>query len=272
MTDKDPGHAGYGGQAHGRHPSSPVMTLQARYKDWYATVEIYSDRNLTFPRDKLPALSGYAHKMHETIGGAYYAGLWRNDLRNGLLWHSQWSARKAPVSRPSSWSWASIDGGIGHLGTWEDRYRCKIISCSVTLSTDDPMGEVTSGTLVIAGILTAAECKKDKTPFSPPSLYVTSDQPHDPGTSGPQNTRSTDSENEIGTIVKRECKLGDCQFDIEDQYIIQRRVWCLSIAGDCDIVLEPVARKEGVYRRIGSFQWVKDTKGYLGPITTVTII
>jgi hypothetical protein len=42
--------------------------------------------NLTNPDDVLPAISGLAHRMTETTGDEYLAGLWKNHLQYGLLW------------------------------------------------------------------------------------------------------------------------------------------------------------------------------------------
>ena len=42
-------------------PFSPSMTLDKCYLDWYRTIFHYSGRDLTYPKDKLPAISGYAH-------------------------------------------------------------------------------------------------------------------------------------------------------------------------------------------------------------------
>jgi hypothetical protein len=45
-------------------------------------------RELTYPSDVLPALSGIASKISEIYGLHYVAGLWGEDLQLGLLWQS----------------------------------------------------------------------------------------------------------------------------------------------------------------------------------------
>jgi hypothetical protein len=51
--------------------------------EWYKSVENYSQRDLIFENDKLPAPSGYALMMQKHVGGAYLAGLWERDLLTG---------------------------------------------------------------------------------------------------------------------------------------------------------------------------------------------
>lgn len=53
---------------------------------WLEIVANYTDRELTFPHDKLPPLSGIASLIQRATKGRYLAGLWREDLARGLLW------------------------------------------------------------------------------------------------------------------------------------------------------------------------------------------
>jgi hypothetical protein len=60
------------------------------YQDWYSVVEFYSMGNLTFPNDKLTALSGIAQTIvaieSSKLGDGYLAGLWQSSLPASLLW------------------------------------------------------------------------------------------------------------------------------------------------------------------------------------------
>jgi hypothetical protein len=60
------------------------------YQDWYSVVEFYSMGNLTFPNDKLTALSGIAQTIvaiePSKLGDGYLAGLWQSSLPASLLW------------------------------------------------------------------------------------------------------------------------------------------------------------------------------------------
>lgn len=53
---------------------------------WYNTVLQFSVRSLTFDRDSLPAISGVAKEVQRHTGFDYHAGLWWQDMHNGLVW------------------------------------------------------------------------------------------------------------------------------------------------------------------------------------------
>jgi Heterokaryon incompatibility protein (HET) len=119
-------------------PGSPPRSssvMRKMYEDWYSTVSAYTYRKLTNSSDKLPALAGAAVRFNGFIKDAYVAGLWLEDLPDGLLWsRSTFKAVKvdpAIARRPGvggwgemsgdsskswrgapSWSWASVDGPV----------------------------------------------------------------------------------------------------------------------------------------------------------------
>jgi hypothetical protein len=87
------------------------------YEHWDKVVEFYTDAVLTRPQDKLIAMSGLANEALKDHEDWYCAGLWRNDFARNLLWYVQ-TPRKVIGPKPycaPSWSWASIDGKVGHL-------------------------------------------------------------------------------------------------------------------------------------------------------------
>lgn len=45
--------------------------------DWYDLIRIYLQRSMTYPKDRLHAVSVLAKKMREFTGDAYVAGLWK---------------------------------------------------------------------------------------------------------------------------------------------------------------------------------------------------
>lgn len=55
-------------------------------QSWYNIVTMYSSCNLTYPSDKLVALSAVAKEMKFIMGDQYVVGLWRRDLERQLLW------------------------------------------------------------------------------------------------------------------------------------------------------------------------------------------
>ncbi|RDX40747.1 HET-domain-containing protein [Lentinus brumalis] len=101
------------------------------WRVWYRLVEEYSSRALTRLSDKLPALAGAAAIFRTARGeGTYVAGLWREDIVQGIVWgahYRHYPSRKVPgymltdacavLTRPPtrrapSWSWASVDGPV----------------------------------------------------------------------------------------------------------------------------------------------------------------
>ncbi len=104
---------------------------------WYHMLSEYSGRDMFDTHDVFAALMGLAKAVQKTVGGRYLAGLWEDDMIQGLLWVGQYSVwrRKVgktcrPLKRPverntkkphllgrqairaPSWSWASVEGPI----------------------------------------------------------------------------------------------------------------------------------------------------------------
>jgi hypothetical protein len=108
---------------------------------WYQIVQFYSRGNLTFPTDKLVAISGIVRKIETVTGCEYLAGLWKESLITDLLWFAaeqprrrliaaqvEGSAgaaashhafgkqlelgRQIPYFIAPTWSWASLEGPV----------------------------------------------------------------------------------------------------------------------------------------------------------------
>lgn len=133
---------------------------------WYGLVQAYTERELSYGNDKLPALSGLARAYGIQHGGAYVAGLWSQDLLSGLLWYSR---NNGPLHRPNiyrapSWSWASVDGPVsffnitgGRVPEWLVEIEC--LDYWTSLAGPDPFGRVIDGALTIIGYLKEAKIK-----------------------------------------------------------------------------------------------------------------
>ncbi|KAI1769551.1 hypothetical protein GGR53DRAFT_4354 [Hypoxylon sp. FL1150] len=95
----------------------------------------YVKKILTVHSDKQVALSAVASRFHPKHGGTYLAGIWREYLALGLLWHIE---RGVPEDfNAPSWSWVSIH-------------------TSVTASTTNRFGPVFSGSIKLRGSLIEA--------------------------------------------------------------------------------------------------------------------
>jgi hypothetical protein len=82
---------------------------------WEDMVHQFSERRLTKPSDKLPALAGLAKTFKKANPDEYIQGLWLSNIKRGLTWRinvhetGQYSGR----SRVDlSWSWASACEGV----------------------------------------------------------------------------------------------------------------------------------------------------------------
>ncbi|KFY81960.1 hypothetical protein V500_10938 [Pseudogymnoascus sp. VKM F-4518 (FW-2643)] len=101
---------------------------------WHSVVEEFTARDLTYAKDRLPAISSLA-RMLPFPKGEYLAGLWQNRLMDDLIWvnplgHLSWeldnnsgaSSRLDTPEHPKnhriqgeyapSWSWASISAPV----------------------------------------------------------------------------------------------------------------------------------------------------------------
>lgn len=89
--------------------------------DWYSWMRKYSQRTLTYPQDRLPAVSGLAKWFTKTFRREhpYYAGHWHSKVNfwRSLFWtaespHTSFSELITSLTAPEgftapSWSWAS---------------------------------------------------------------------------------------------------------------------------------------------------------------------
>ncbi|KAI0164353.1 HET-domain-containing protein [Hypoxylon sp. FL1284] len=83
------------------------------YNMWHRIVGTYSQRSMSRPEDKLPAISAVAAEFARLSKDEYLAGLWRSNLARDLLWTTPDPATHRPETwRAPTWSWASIDDPI----------------------------------------------------------------------------------------------------------------------------------------------------------------
>ena len=87
---------------HGRKPiEPPSIHFKGLHRKWLQVVEYFTLCALTFESDCFPAISGLAQYFQEALQDEYLAGVWRNDILNGLLWYYKplKTERKLEVSR-----------------------------------------------------------------------------------------------------------------------------------------------------------------------------
>ncbi|KAJ9602680.1 hypothetical protein H2200_012874 [Cladophialophora chaetospira] len=163
-----------------RLPDHDMMARQKGrnlyFDSWYLTIEDFTRRNMKFKNDVMPAISGLAQAFAPFMdkGDEYVAGLWRNDLKLGLLWtvdRISPQRRLLPPGRvnfdPSgftgpSWSWIAhchksielrfsykvLPGGCHDYLHYDDWVGTEIIKVAIAhRSLEQPYGQVLSGSL-----------------------------------------------------------------------------------------------------------------------------
>lgn len=82
------------------------------FAGWLNMVCLFTASNLTFSKDRLPAMAGLAAAMQRFTSATYLHGLWSDDLPRSLLWEirKEVSNPKRRCPYVPSWSWASITG------------------------------------------------------------------------------------------------------------------------------------------------------------------
>lgn len=140
------------------------------YELWKRIVEVYSQKNLSYPGDKLIALSGIARNFFEEkltpvlddaqVRHQYVAGMWEEYLESQLLWHvevvfekGQFCSNQAQrhADRAPSFSWASLDVPRGIIyGDFTDKDLLFQVR-DVELRYKDPRNKF--------GLLEGADCR-----------------------------------------------------------------------------------------------------------------
>ena len=149
--------------------------VQGIAESWARIVKLYSSSHLTYPSDKLHALSGIAKRVQCHISGEYLAGLWK-DTPEAFLWSLLWfvdshdkGRPRPPAYRAPSWTWTSVDGtielttpdpawrqrqaAIGATISFEPAWQVKLVSASIEQY--DALG----GMLVVRGSLKTAHLR-----------------------------------------------------------------------------------------------------------------
>jgi len=89
---------------------------------WYNLLQEYTKRQITYPLDLLPGISGLAREVQDLTGIKYLAGIWDASpsiLLHSLLWRVGSLSRSPPPTRSHNgsptWSWSSLRGEITQI-------------------------------------------------------------------------------------------------------------------------------------------------------------
>ncbi len=80
---------------------------------WDDLCEMYSEKKLSKPTDKLIAISGLAKEFQKLLpDDIYFSGMWWSTFPLCLRWKSRGRPIQEDLLEAPSWSWASIDGQV----------------------------------------------------------------------------------------------------------------------------------------------------------------
>lgn len=240
--------------------ATPTESSQI-YNKWRALVFDYTSRELSLRTDMLPALSGIATRFAKVLGDSYCAGLWRNDLRQGLGWES---ACYPGLTRPSeyrapTWSWASVDGRV-HWFSREAEVETdiaksvEIVKCDVqTVYTTAPFGEVQDGVLELRGPVKEIDWDGNKKI----GLAIGSDEY---GTARPDLVKEILERDAGGSVIELvEFHMGMDNEEVEEEEkvfnTVTRRVSCIPITDAYSLILEQ--QQDGNYVRLGLIDFTR---------------
>lgn len=116
--------------------------------------------SLTYPSDKLAAISGVAKMVQSVVRDEYVAGMWRKNLVYQLSWFSNGHTVRPSVYRAPSWSWASIDGEIPCRWDPDDTPAAEIVDFHIEYATQDDTGQILSGWLDLKGSLWSIQLER----------------------------------------------------------------------------------------------------------------
>ncbi|KAI0167261.1 heterokaryon incompatibility protein-domain-containing protein [Pestalotiopsis sp. NC0098] len=148
-------------------PLSHFADTSTTYLEWrQMIIPNYTRRQLTFPGDRLPALSALASTVGNWSGDQYLDGIWLADIKLGLAWRvgGKWHETQLPA--PSIWvspsfSWASVDGKIDYvlpdpiLDDGSSPYGSvdvEVLEYSIELSRLNPYGALNSGWVKLSAL------------------------------------------------------------------------------------------------------------------------
>ncbi|KAF5689582.1 heterokaryon incompatibility protein [Fusarium circinatum] len=124
---------------------------------WSSIIWKYSDRDLTNPTDKFPALSGIANLLGGLLKDEYVAGLWSSVMVQELAWLGLWRQNPQPINEyvGPGWSWASFQGTVVLNKKLNWRSIAIVEDWQIELTNpDDHYGQVKSASVRMRGPLT----------------------------------------------------------------------------------------------------------------------
>ncbi|OCL06658.1 HET-domain-containing protein, partial [Glonium stellatum] len=141
-----------------REPLLPEEASSEQGDDKGRGIAFYTERKVTYPSDRLPALSGIASIVHQRTGSSYMAGLWRDNLISDLQWevsdNDHPTKRSLDVYRAPTFSWASLEVRAKypyHFNAPSFRHDATVLNAGCSAAGLDPFGTVKDGFVELEG-------------------------------------------------------------------------------------------------------------------------
>ncbi|KAI8713437.1 HET domain-containing protein [Fusarium sp. LHS14.1] len=125
-------------------------------RTWCNIVRLYANCNLTFPGDRLVALSALARTMGSFMQSEYVAGMWRKSLEVEMLWriNGVTGASRPTTYRAPTWSWVASTGQLAPGNAlWAPQVHIKVEKVHLDYATEDTWGTLRGGWLHLRGHL-----------------------------------------------------------------------------------------------------------------------
>ncbi|KAH8898779.1 HET-domain-containing protein [Thozetella sp. PMI_491] len=110
---------------------------EERRHAWHAIVRDYSNRKLTYGKDRVPSLAGVADYFASAGADDFILGLWKSSFARDLGWLR---LSTEPVTTPlpdlPSWSWMSCPFRVSHMGLLYEEEDDKIVDQLKVLNYD----------------------------------------------------------------------------------------------------------------------------------------
>ncbi|KAL6709634.1 hypothetical protein ACN47E_001062 [Coniothyrium glycines] len=130
-----------------------------RHYNWWTLISAYSRCNLTFEKDKWPAIQGLAQQVALVWGQEMFYGLWAHNFARELLWQVRRRATRRLDTGAPSWSWLSVDSEVTNVSRsyFEKPHKCAEICKAPVSSIFSPrlsrFGEVRPPELLITACI-----------------------------------------------------------------------------------------------------------------------
>lgn len=158
-----PWKVGHGIERGSSGSGNPRKGEQWRLIAWWNKniVTPYSGKHLTRVSDKLPEISAVARLFGEYIQAPYSAGLWLDEIEDGLDWRRAGATYQPEKLDYPSFSWIAQRGPV----RWPYYVRLRpygkafsVMDYHVELSSEDHFGKISSASLTLYGLIKTVAC------------------------------------------------------------------------------------------------------------------